>query len=312
MKFTKPPRLLSWLAAATVFAVLTENLFAQTNYDPPSHTRVENVPANPKLPSVFIIGDSTVRNGRGKGDGGQWGWGDEIAPYFDTNKINVVNRALGGTTSRTFYRDQWPHTLAMFKPGDFVIMQFGTNGGPINDTNRARGEIKGNGDETQEITNLVTKKFEIVHSFGWYERQMIAEARGKGATPMVCSLIPRNNWRDGKVVRSADGVGGWAGQAAKSVNAPFLDINEIIAREYDELGQEAVKPLFIVGAGPHTGLAGAQTNAMCVVAALKGLKENPLTKYFSEKAEGVAPADLSRPAPAPKIPAPEEIEPEKL
>ena len=116
-------------------------------------SRLENVPANTNLPSLFLIGDSTVRNGRGRGDGGQWGWGDEIAPFFDTGKINVVNRALGGTTSRTFYRDLWPRVLAMLKPGDFVIMQFGTNGGAVNDASRARGELHGIGDETQDITN---------------------------------------------------------------------------------------------------------------------------------------------------------------
>ena len=31
---------------------------------------------------------------------------------------------------------------------------------------------------------------------------MIADARAKGATAMVRSLIPRNNWRDGKAVRN--------------------------------------------------------------------------------------------------------------
>ena len=75
----------------------------------------------------------------------------------------------------------------------------------------------------------------------------------------------------------------------------MLDINEIIARQYDQLGQEKVKALFVVGAGPHTSLAGAQTNAACVIAALKGLKENPLGKFFSEQASGVPPADLSPP-----------------
>jgi hypothetical protein len=53
--------------------------------------------------------------------------------------------------------------------------------------------------------------------------------------------------------------------------------------------------LFVAGAGPHTSLAGAQTNALCVVVALKGLKENPLAQYFSEKADGIPPADLSLP-----------------
>jgi len=96
-----------------------------------------------------------------------------------------------------------------------------------------------------------------------------------------------------------------AREAAESEHAPFLDINEIIARHYDELGQEKVNTLFIAGAGPHTSLAGAETNALCVVSALKGLKEDPLAKYFSEKAGGVPPADLSQPAPQPTAELPD-------
>ena len=271
----------------------------------------ENMPSNPNLPSLFIIGDSTVRNGQGRGDGGQWGWGEFLAPYFDTNRLNVVNRALGGTSSRTFYRDQWPRVAALLKPGDFVLLQFGHNdGGPINDTNRARGTFKGVGEETQAITNLITKKFEEVHSFGWYERAIIAESRAKSATPMVCSLIPRNNWRNGRAARNQTDYAGWAGRVAAAEKVPFLDLNEIIARQYDALGPDAVKALFIAGAGPHTSRAGAETNAACVIAALKGLKENPLAKFFSEKASGVAPSDLSQPGPAPAAPARDKVEPE--
>jgi lysophospholipase L1-like esterase len=294
-----------------VSAQTTNETTAPATNTPVRARRVENLPANPKLPSLFLIGDSTVRNGQGTGTGGQWGWGDQIAVFFDTSKINVVNRALGGTTSRTFYRDLWPRVLAMLKPGDVVIMQFGTNGGAVNDGARARGELHGTGDETQQITNLVTKKFEIVHTFGWYEKQMIADARSKGATAMVCSLIPRNNWRNGMAARGGtNSVAGWAGQAADSVNAPFLDINEIIARQYDQLGHEKVNALFVAGQGPHTSLAGAETNAACVIAGLKGLKENPLAKYFSEKANAVAPADLSQPAPGAAVPTPDKTVPE--
>ena len=293
----------------TAFAAPSANP-ASTNIAKPAQPAV-NLPANPQLPSLFLIGDSTVRNGHGRGDGGQWGWGDFLAPFFDTNRINVVNRALGGTSSRTFYRDQWPRVAALLKPGDFVIMQFGHNdSSALNDTNRARGTIKGVGDETRTLTNLLTHQVETVHSFGWYERTLIAEARAKGATPMVCSLIPRNNWNGGRAARNRNDYAGWAGQAAAAENAPFLDINEIIARQYDALGQAAVKPLFIAGAGPHTSMAGAQTNALCVVAALKGLQNNPLAPFFSAQAAAVPPADLSQPAPAPAAPAPDKTEPE--
>lgn len=256
--------------------------------------RRENFPANTNLPSLFLIGDSTVRNGRGDGSGGQWGWGDHLAPFFDTSRINVVNRALGGTTARTYYRDFWPRTLALIKRGDVVIMQFGTNGGPINDASRARGELHGIGNESESITNLVTKKLETVHTFGWYEMKMISEARAKGATAIICSLIPRNSWHDGKAARNGtESAAGWAAAAARAAKVPFIDLNEIIARRYDELGQEKVKELFVVNAGPHTSLAGAQTNAICVVAGLKAIKENPLAKYFSKNSGSVKPAELN-------------------
>jgi rhamnogalacturonan acetylesterase len=62
---------------------------------------VSLTPYKPK-PELYIIGDSTVKNGRGDGAGGQWGWGDLIGHYFDTTRIEVKNRALGGTSSRTF------------------------------------------------------------------------------------------------------------------------------------------------------------------------------------------------------------------
>lgn len=284
-------------ALALALASLVPCGLAQANARPltPLDSQYLAMPANPKLPTLFVIGDSTVRNGNGTGHGGQWGWGDCLAPYFDTNQINVVNDALGGTSSRTFYRDRWPGVKCMMKPGDFLILQFGHNdSSPINETEtgpktRARGTIRGVGSQFELVTNVLTKRFEVVHSFGWYETQMITEARARGVTPMVCSLIPHNRWQNGKAVRDRDSYAGWAGEVAHATHAPFLDINEIIARQYDQMGEAAVKPLFIVGAGPHTSRTGAETNAACVVAALKGLKQNPLANYFSIKAESVKP-----------------------
>jgi lysophospholipase L1-like esterase len=302
MKMMNIPQLIKWVPAFCAIAVAPGLAAQLVDGQPLNETQIsarrENFPANTNLPSLFLIGDSTVRNGRGTGSGGQWGWGDHLAPFFDTGKINVVNRALGGTTTRTYYRDFWAKTLSLMKSGDVLIMQFGTNGGPINDDKRARGELHGIGPESQDITNQVTKKFETVHTFGWYEMQMVAEARARGVTPIICSLIPRNSWQDGKVPRPrADSPANWAAEAAGTANAPFVDLYEIIARQYDSLGQEKVRELFVPNAGPHTSLAGAQTNALCVVSGLKALKENPVAKYFSARADGVPAADLSHPEP---------------
>jgi len=246
-------------------------------------------PANPSLPSLFLIGDSTVRNGRGDGAGGQWGWGEPIVDYFDAAKINVVNRAMGGLSSRTYLtQNHWERVLAMLKPGDIVMMQFGHNDdGPLDDAARARGTIKGVGGESQEIDNPITKQHEVVHSYGWYLKKFIADARAKGAQPIVCSLVPRKIWKDGKIERNLQDYAGWAAAVAKSEGAPFVDLNEIIARVYDALGEAKVEPLF-GDPHTHTSRVGAELNAECVIAGLKALTQDPLAQSFSEKARSVA------------------------
>jgi lysophospholipase L1-like esterase len=237
------------------------------------------VPANPNLPTLFLIGDSTVRNGHGDGANGQWGWGEPIVNLFDSAKINVVNRAVGGLSSRTYLtQGDWDRVLAMLKPGDFVMMQFGHNdNGPLDDAARARGTIKGTGDETQEIDNPITRQHEVVHTYGWYLKKFIGDAKARGATAIVCSPIPRKTWKDGKISR--DPYAKWAADVAAAAGVAFVDLNEIIARRYDEMGPEKVEAMF---ADPHThtSRAGAELNAECVVAGLKGLKENPLGRYL--------------------------------
>ncbi len=246
------------------------------------------VPANPALPTLFLIGDSTVRNGRGDGSNGQWGWGEPFVDYFDAARINVVNRAVGGLSSRTYLtQGDWDRVMTMLKPGDFVVMQFGHNdGGSLDDPARARGTLKGSGDETREIYNPMTKQPEVVHTYGWYIRKYIRETRARGATPIVCSLVPRKIWKDGRIARASDSYGGWAAEAAAAEHAAFVDLNEIIARRYDALGQEKVEPLF-ADEHTHTTRAGAELNAECVVSGLKSIPGDPLAPYFSEKGKAV-------------------------
>src|SRR5580700_9638475 len=57
---------------------------------------------NASLPTLFLIGDSTVKNSWDTGSDGLWGWGRPLTAYFDESKINVENQALGGTSSRSY------------------------------------------------------------------------------------------------------------------------------------------------------------------------------------------------------------------
>ena len=223
-------------------------------------------------PVLYIIGDSTVRNGDGTGKSQQWGWGSFIAPYFDTTRMGVQNHAIGGRSSRTFITEgRWERITSKLKKGDIVIMQFGHNdGGPLDDTARARGSIRGIGEDSARIYNPIRKMNETVYSFGGYMRRYIRETRAAGAIPIVCSPIPRNDWKNGKVVRSPQSYAGWAKSVAEAEGVAFIDLNDIIATRYEAMGPEAVKPFFPVD-HTHTDKAGAQLNAEIVMAELKKL-----------------------------------------
>ena len=235
-------------------------------------------------PVFYIIGDSTVRNGSGTGSNGQWGWGSFVAEYFDTTKIAIQNHALGGRSSRTFITEgRWEKITANLKKGDYVIMQFGHNdASPLDDTARARGTIRGIGNDSSVIWNPIRKVQETVYSYGWYMRKYVRETKAKGAVAIVCSLIPRNNWKDGKVNRSKDNYALWALQIAKEEGAFFIDLNELIADKYDQLGEAEVSKYFH-GDKTHTGLEGAKMNVEFVIQQL--IKQNPaeLARYIVKK-----------------------------
>ena len=235
---------------------------------------------DPIVPSLFLVGDSTVRNGRGDGSNGQWGWGEPLVERFDDSKISVFNRALGGRNSRTFQTGgQWEQVLRLLKPGDYVLMQFGHNdGGPLDDTARARGTLQGIGDESKEIDNPITGKHETVYSYGWYMRKYIEEARAKGAIPIVCTPIPRNDFRNGVIAR--DRYANWSVEVAKATNTPIIDLNELIRRDYEKLGPEEVSKLFH-GDHTHTSRAGAEKNADAVARGLREIK-SPLVGFLRD------------------------------
>ena len=257
------------------------------------------LPANPALPTLWLIGDSTVRNGT-LGDGSnlnQWGWGAPLVLDFDPAKLNVVNRAFGGTSSRSFYNGFcWQNLKPLIRKGDFVIMQFGAN------DNAPQGALKGTGAETQN--NAGNGGTETVQTFGWYLEQLVKETRAQGGTPIICSLTPRKNWTaDGHFKRDNTTHAAWAAAVAKTNGVPFVDLYELIARKCDSLGPEKVNALYVPAPTEklHTGWDGAVINAECVIAGLNGLKENPLAAFESARGRAVAPVVLVSPAPGDKF-----------
>lgn len=231
-------------------------------------------------PVLYIIGDSTVQNGSGKGSDSLWGWGSFMNLFLDTNKIEIQNHAKGGRSSRTFLTDgRWDSIMKTIKKGDYVLMQFGHNdGGELADTLRARGTIKGIGEESKDIYNPIRKVNETVYTYGYYMRKYANETKDKGAIPIIVSPVSRNKFdKNGKIEKDQYGI--WAQEVAKQTGAYFLDLNTMVIAKYEEMGSEKVK-VFFPKDHTHTNEAGATLNAELVTKGIKDLKGCQLKKYI--------------------------------
>ncbi|GLB51239.1 rhamnogalacturonan acetylesterase [Neptunitalea chrysea] len=243
-------------------------------------------------PTIYIVGDSTVKNGSGKGDGGLWGWGDFLNQFIDSTQLHIENHALGGTSSRTFQsKGLWQPVYEKLKEGDYVLIQFGHNdNGPVNDDFRARGTIKGIGEETQEIDNMLTGAHEIVHSYGWYVRKMIKDAKEKGAIPIIMSPIPRNVWNEDKVNYNDDSYGGWSKQIAEEEGVTFINLNHEMVDFMNVLGEDKITGnYFYERDHTHTSARGALLAASLIIKELVN-SSNSINNYIIEHPKTHLPA----------------------
>jgi rhamnogalacturonan acetylesterase len=270
-------------------------------------------PAAPaSLPSLYVVGDSTAAN-QSRTPTIQ-GWGTPFREFFNPEKINVVNAALGGRSSRTYITEgHLDELVAKLKPGDTVLLQWGHNDAyDINETT-GRGSLHGVGEESQEIAendNKVTHKHEIVHTFGWYLRKQVNDIRAKGAHPIILTLTIRDRWNpDGTIERlpapNLDLSNAkrfheppiysiWSAEVAKAMGVPLLDVHNLIADRYDKEGLAVVSTYFNSARDPtHRNPLGAGVDATLTLAALRALKSDAFNVFLSEKGQAV-PAAAAR------------------
>ena len=115
-----------------------------------------------RLPSVYITGDSTVKNADSDEDG-MWGWGALATEVLDTTRVNIVNAAKAGRSTRSFIREgRWEKVYNSLQPGDFVLIEFGHNDiCPIIDA-KERGVIPGTGDACHVYKMEKDGRYEVV------------------------------------------------------------------------------------------------------------------------------------------------------
>ena len=249
-------------------------------------------------PRIFFTGDSTVKNADNDDDG-MWGWASLAYTVFDESKITLVNAARAGRSTRTFIREGlWDKVYNSLRPGDFVTIQFGHNDiSPITDQ-KARGVIPATND-TLHVYHLDNDTYEVVYSFGWYLKKMIDDVREKGATPILVSLTPRNEWPGGKIERRDDTYGKWLREVVEQTGVEFVDVHNISAdfldkkfakkrlsddkekasKEIADIKQKA--GIYFKKDHTHASKLGAQMNAQSFA---KGLRDNgsELAKYLKK------------------------------
>ena len=259
-----------------------------------------NVQRTEGKPVVFITGDSTVKN-NDKDSDGMWGWGAVANTVFDETKIDIVNAAMAGRSCRSYLNEgRWERVYNLLRPGDFVLIQFGHNDISPIDKPKYRGAIATAQDTChvyrmeaakEDLTkqNVIDQKlksntqvgsYEVVYSFGWYLKKFIQDVREKGATPILVSLTPRNEWPNGKIERRNDTYGKWYREVVEATGVEFVDLHNITADFLDKkCGSKEKAMKYFNHDHTHTSLLGAKTNAQSIA---KGLRANgsELAKYL--------------------------------
>ncbi|MDN5552950.1 rhamnogalacturonan acetylesterase [Prevotella sp.] len=231
-------------------------------------------------PVVWFTGDSTVKN-TDKDKNGMWGLGSQAYTVFDKKKITCYNAAQAGRSTRTYLNEgRWDKVYNALEPGDFVFIQFGHNDIGGIDKEKERGVIPGVADTCHVYKSAKDGTYELVYSFGWYLKKFIDDVREKGATPILVSLTPRNEWSNGKIERRNDSYGKWYRDVVSQTGVEFVDLHNIMADYLDKkCGSKAKADKYYNHDHTHSSLLGAKTNANNIAKGLKAI-HSKLTGYL--------------------------------
>jgi lysophospholipase L1-like esterase len=155
---------------------------------------------------IVIIGDSTVMS-YAASKYPMAGWGQVLGLYFKPGTVTVVNKAVGGRSSKSFATlGQWDGTLAELQAGDVLLIQFGHNDRSFSDTVRYA--------DTATYRKYLTK--------------YVAEARAKGAHPVFVTPMNMNTWSSAGGRRVfTEGANDYRGamiRAGADLKVPVLDL----------------------------------------------------------------------------------------
>jgi lysophospholipase L1-like esterase len=243
-----------------------EKLTLEFNGAHPSVNMIEIASAN--VPTLFLLGDSTVCDQPLEPYNS---WGQMLTRFF-TPDVVIANHAESGESLKSSLgARRLDKVLSLIKPGDYLFLQFGHN------DMKEKGE--GIGAFTSYKTDL--KKF-------------VAEARKRGARPVVVTSMHRRTFDDGgKITNSLGDYPEAVRQVAKEENIRLIDLNVMSKSLYEALGPEKSGALFKEGDGTHHSNYGSYELAKCIV---EGIKQSKL-ELANFLCLDVPPFDPSKPDP---------------
>lgn len=225
----------------------------------------------PKKKNIWMIGDSTMAI-KAPDKFPETGWGVAFATKFVAH-TEVRNKARNGRSTKSCINEGiWKEVYNGLKPDDYVFIQFGHN------------------DEKVHKPNTGTTIDEYKANLSMF----VAEARSKGAEPVLLTPIARRAFEAGKLVDTHGEYPDAVRKVADSLDVPLIDLTVQTTNLLTALGEEKSKSLFLhlpeghsnypkgVTDNTHLNEQGAETIATLVVRDLKR-QQIPLMNDLKKK-----------------------------
>ncbi len=218
------------------------------------------------VPTIFLAGDSTVTDQMREPT---TSWGQMVTRFFKSG-VAVANYAESGETLKSFLTAlRLDKILSQMKKGDYLFMQFGHN------------DMKENWPQTYA---------EPFSTYKQYLKVYIAEARRRGAIPVLVTPMQRHNFDQGRVHNTLGDFPTAMRQTAKEEGVPLIDLTTMSTAFYEALGPEKSWLAFSGGRDPtHHSAYGAYELAKCVIEGIKADRME-LAKFITEDFRGFDPA----------------------
>ncbi|WP_437577581.1 rhamnogalacturonan acetylesterase [Sorangium sp. So ce887] len=178
-----------------------------------------------KAVKIYMIGDSTM-SVYGSDLYPRMGWGQPLGSLFDARCATVVDKALSGRSSKSFFDEgAWTPIKSALQSGDYVMIQFGHN-----DEKR---------DDPTRYTDPQT-------TYKQYLTTYVNDTRAKEATPILLTSINRNKWSGGELSDTHGAYPPAARELASSLDVDLIDLTALTETYFERIGQDETAKLFLI------------------------------------------------------------------